>query len=572
MLRFSGVLVVLVLASQRADGQPTHDFDAFDDFFHWRDDHDLLEQIAMNLRHVMGQQEEQKEMIRSLQRVILQHEEQHEEQEKRTERLEQMMNETVEGQRRMEMQQQQQVEHQVTRYVSLQQQHQQQQLTVIWMIHNMTAKLEALGEDVNTIRDTVDSIKQHQTDDSVSVALMTEFRNVSMHLIREQQSVQDWYDQNRQNQSAELMEMIADSITPIRQGTDQIIESIKERSTEDSISATLMTEFRNLSIQLVDAQHSKLAWYDQKRQNESIQQLEMITGSMAPIRQGMDEIMMMVEGGQNQLLGAVLESRDVIANNLSMRLTDIGMSCINVSSGVEGAIQTQTQIQGELLELYQQAVVSNLSKLFEVAHAEEEKRSQDICDAVTMSVENITTYLIEIQEKSKERLTHDMIVNEQIVGIVNNLTQSQQQMFCEVSIEVDRKMNETLIMSTQSHAELVEQITDKSNQIQSQLTCIQEDVRAHNERELLDDNITVTLADIEGTCVSIGSRVNTTEETLVQEFQEQRHIVSENAQLLGTLNQTWVMSAEQSLQQQNNAFNDITNQLVAIHGRILRSK
>ena len=336
MIGLSGVLVVLALASQCADGQPTHDFGAFDDF-HWRDDHDLLEQIAMNLRHVIVQQEEHKQMTIDLQLVIAQ-------QGERMEQLEQMLSESVEGQHRMEMQQQQQVEHQMTRYVSLQQQ----------FIENITAKLDAVS--VN------------------------------------------------------------------------IVETIKN---------------------------------DKNRRNQSTEQLEMTVNSMEPVRQGMDQIMVMIEQGQSQLTE---------------------------------------------------------------------------------------------------------IVNEQIVGIVNNLTQSQQQMFSEVSQEVDRKMNEALVMSTQSYAELLGHITENSHQIQRQLTRIQEDLRTQDECELLDDNITVTLADIEGTCIAIGSNVNTTEETLVQEFHEQRRILLENSRLLGTLNHTWMMSAEQSLQQQNNAFNDITNQLVAIQG------
>ena len=83
MLRFTGVLVLLALAGQCADGQPTHDDSVLDG-------NELLEEMMTYLQHIIVHQEQQ-------QRV----------QDERMERLEQMVNETA------NQLQQQQVEHQV---------------------------------------------------------------------------------------------------------------------------------------------------------------------------------------------------------------------------------------------------------------------------------------------------------------------------------------------------------------------------------------------------------------------------------------------------------------------------
>jgi len=151
MLRFIGIFVVLALADQSTDGQPSHDINAFDDFFHWGDWRELLEQMATNFQRV----------------IVREHGE-------RMERMEQMLSESIEGQRRLEMrlnqllQQQAQVDDgkdQTTRYASVQYEH---QLTFGSLIDNVTHKLESISEDVKAVRDIVDAIKQRDTCDSVA--------------------------------------------------------------------------------------------------------------------------------------------------------------------------------------------------------------------------------------------------------------------------------------------------------------------------------------------------------------------------------------------------------------------
>ena len=68
------------------------------------------------------------------------------------------------------------------------------------------------------------------------------------------------------------------------------------------------------------------------------------------------------------------------------------------------------------------------------------------------------------------------------------------------------------------------------------------------------------LAEIDGVCVLVSSSVNSVEEILTEELQQQRRIVLRNAQLLGAVNQTCVTSTEQSLEKNNN----ISTQPVAI--------
>ena len=152
MLRFIGIFVVLALAGRRIDSQPTHDINAFYDFFHWGDWRELLEQMATNFQGVIVREHRQ-----------------------RMERMEQMLSESIEGQRRLEMrlnqllQQQAQVDDgddQTTRYASIQHEH---QLTFGSLIDDVTHKLESIGEDVRAVRDSVDAIKQRDTCDSVAV-------------------------------------------------------------------------------------------------------------------------------------------------------------------------------------------------------------------------------------------------------------------------------------------------------------------------------------------------------------------------------------------------------------------
>jgi len=94
-----------------------------------------------------------------------------------------------------------------------------------------------------------------------------------------------------------------------------------------------------------------------------------------------------------------------------------------------------------------------------------------------------------------------------------------------------------------------------SDEIRSQLTQFQEEVRTRSEQMLnnycTSNNITAKLADIESSCVSVASDVSTARAMLAQKFQEQRHILLDSSRLLGAVNQTLVMSAEQSLQQHN---------------------
>ena len=207
---------------------------------------------------------------------------------------------------------------------------------------------------------------------------------------------------------------------------------------------------------------------------------------------------------------------------------------IRVSNGIGQAL---THLHSELLEVYQQAIVNNITRLVEAARAETEKRSEETSEAITVALENISTQLSEIEDKSED-------IAGKVAEIPSNVTQSQQQLFSEVAKEMDRKMNESLISSKQSHAELVANITDTSNEIQIH--------RTHNERELLNNNMTKMLAEIEGTCSSLASSVNAAEELLSEELQQQRRIASANAQLLTAVNQTCVTAAETSLQQQNN--------------------
>ena len=98
-------------------------------------------------------------------------------------------------------------------------------------------------------------------------------------------------------------------------------------------------------------------------------------------------------------------------------------------------------------------------------------------------------------------------------------------------------------------------MTNKIHEVQLQLSLVQEEIRMHDERELLNDtcqNITATLAEIEGVCVSVASRRSNVE--LI------------GGRLLAAVSQTCVTYAEQSLEEHNN----ISTQLVAIQGMLTR--
>ena len=622
MRRFTGVLVLFALACQCAYGQPTYDASVFDDFFQWRDGRELLEQMVMYF-----------------QRVILHQQQQQWVQDERMQMLEQMLNESLEGQRRLETHvselQRQQLENQMNRYASLQH-HQQQQLSINSLINNVTAKLEAVSDDVNAIKASVDTIKQQPSDESISHTLMTEFRNLSVHLADEQQS----YDQKRHNQSVEQLKIITASIAPIRQGMSQIIETMEEtvitkmqnavglcrelsdlvanvsqklteneeryaelcrhqigsmiqlgsvslgelRDVARQISAqqlqqqarddVLLGKMMDLADNTAQSQLSLLAKYEQIQASVS-ENISQLLGALTALKQEQSQIVEFVTTDFYQqvrlLEGVAIDSSELIANNLSMQLTGIAESCMGVGSGFGEAIQAQAQLHSELLEVYQEAIVNNITDLLEAVRTEVGKRSEETSEAITMAVENITTHLSEIQDKtediSEDLFTHDLIFSGKVTEILSNVTQSQQQLFAEVGREMDRKMNESLIVSNQSHVELVGHITDTSGEIRIQLARVQEEVRMYNERELLSnsgDNITLMLANIEGACASVASSVNAAEEILAQELQEQRRIVLANARLLGAVNQTCATATAQSLQQHNNALNNISAQLATI--------
>ena len=120
------------------------------------------------------------------------------------------------------------------------------------------------------------------------------------------------------------------------------------------------------------------------------------------------------------------------------------------------------------------------------------------------------------------------------------LPQSQQQLFTEVVKEVERKINKSFTSSKQSHTELVGHVTDKSYEIQLGLRRVQDEVRTCNERQLLGSNMTIMLAEIQGTCASVASGVNTTEELLTEELQQHRR-------LLGAVNQTCATTAAEGV-------------------------
>ena len=217
---FTGVFLVLVLASGSALGQPTYDVSDLDDFYHWKDGRWLLEQAVTAFQRILEQQERQQR-----------------EHGERMERLEQTLNESVTGQRRLEMQvsqlqqqHQQQVDSQVnemTRYASSQHDyHHRHQLAISSLMENVTARLEAISEDVNTIRDSVESIKSRPAAGNVSRTLVEEVKNLATRLADEQRSMLDAHDQKRQNQSVEQVEMITGTIAVIRQDVGQISDAI----------------------------------------------------------------------------------------------------------------------------------------------------------------------------------------------------------------------------------------------------------------------------------------------------------------------------------------------------------
>ena len=227
-MRLTGVFVALALlaAAGSVVGQPTRDVSELEEFFyHWRDGRDLPERMATAFERLLRQQE--------------QHQQQ---QGERMERLAQMLSESVEGRRRLEMQvnqlqqQQQQLGDQVdqlTRYVSPHR-HQHQLFAISSLMGNVTGKLEAsISAGVSTIVDTVDSIRRRPEEENMprTLAMMEEVRNLTTRLLDEQRSVPKAYDEKRQNQSADQLEiMITESMAVIRQDLGQIRDAIRETS------------------------------------------------------------------------------------------------------------------------------------------------------------------------------------------------------------------------------------------------------------------------------------------------------------------------------------------------------
>ena len=662
---FTGVFLVLVLASGSALGQPTYDVSDLDDFYHWKDGRWLLEQAVTAFQRILEQQERQQR-----------------EHGERMERLEQTLNESVTGQRRLEMQvsqlqqqHQQQVDSQVnemTRYASSQHDyHHRHQLAISSLMENVTARLEAISEDVNTIRESVESIKSRPADPNVSRTLVEEVRNLATRLADEQRSMLDAHDQKRQNQSVEQVEMITGTIAVIRQDVGQISDAIGDaknatkmqnavlyavsdivanasqklaeiddkikefhelslRNVEFSqgqfesmtqVGSVSLDELRELSYQIStqqqqqqtrddmilgkilemanDTAQSQMSLLQQygRTQNSTGENTSRVLAMLTNISHSQDrqeaaferaeERAVVIQQGQRELEQfiarelyqqvellkvATVESAEVAASNLSMQLTDVGESCIRVISGTAEATQTQTQLLSEVLRLHEEAVVSNVSKLLEVAGAEEEKRSEVVSNAVIAAFENVTADLREMRDRnvevSDERRNRDLIFRREVVGILNNATKSQRQMFADVGEAVRTAANETSVL-VRSHDELVERVRDKGSAIQTQLARVEAEVLT--QTEMLSSahssgNITAMIAETEDTCASITTSVNTGNTALVQEFQEQRRLVSGNARLLQSLARTAATSAQQSQQQHSNILSNITAQLQTLRG------
>ena len=161
--------------------------------------------------------------------------------------------------------------------------------------------------------------------------------------------------------------------------------------------------------------HLEMHASDQNCQRQSAEQLEIITASMASIRHGVSQIINVIEESiitktQNAVVGELSD----FATNVSQQLTAVGQSCIGVGSSFGEVLQAQTELHSVLLELHQQAVVSNVSRLLEAAQTQLEIRKEDTSSAIEVALENVTTHLREIQDRSEEvsedRLTRDLLL------------------------------------------------------------------------------------------------------------------------------------------------------------------
>jgi len=136
-------------------------------------------------------------------------------------------------------------------------------------------------------------------------------------------------------------------------------------------------------------------------------------------------------------------------------------------------------------------------------------------------------------------------------------------------------VNESLVLVTNSHAKIQGLITNKCDKIQIQLTRVEEVAQRRNECDLLYNkvsNLTMAmLTEMEGSCASVSSSINSMMNSinsgnamLVQMLQCTTSNVLENTRLLRAINQTWMWSAEQLLQQHISSFSNITTDLSAI--------
>ena len=587
MFVFAGVFVALALTSQCAHAQPTYDVSGLEDrIFYWKGAGEMLEEIARSLWHVVLHQERQEE---------------------RMERLEQMLNESTEGQHRLEMQ---------------------------------VSQLQQQANDVE---------------------------NHNARYADAQQSILALYDQKRQNESAEQLEMIAASIRPILEGQSQIIDVIEQTKVKSEVVRVLVDFAANASqkfaeigddlkavhefssrnaencrvhmesiMQVGNASLDKLRYvahhihsqqlqqqardatllgnviemtnnasrslamtFEQIQSNigENVNQLltnisqsqdrqrtafekveQQVNASVSVIQQGQGRLVQFITSDLYQevqlLKVAAFESRELIGNNISVQLKDVGESCIRaVDDGFGDVVRAQTQLQNKQFGMYQEAVVSNMSKIVEVAHSEVVERLENMTrEAVTVTLTNITTHLREMQTM---QLSEECFTNGEIVGIVNNLTNSQQQLFVEVEEQMERKMNESLVLIKNSHAEIQGLITDKSDEIQSQLTRVDEVAQRRNESDLLYNRVsnlaTVMLTEMEDSCASVASSINSIINSinsgnamLAQRMQSTTSNVLANTQLLRTINQASTRSAGQLRQQHNRAFSNITTELSTI--------
>ena len=374
---------------------------------------------------------------------------------------------------------------------------------------------------------------QQQTRDDMLLGKVMELINSTS---QSQLPVLSKYEDIR-NTVGENISQLQGALVMVKQGQNQLVEFVtNDLRQQIEVLALESREViaNNLSLQLtklgevwreklVEMKNSTTTAIEKERvtlQSKVNDSISQVLGILANISRSHDRQQAVYERAEEQLqlLRVVaLDSRELVANNLSTYLASIEQSCVEVSSDCEEAVQAQAHVRNEVLG---------------------------------RAVE-------EIQNTVSENISH-------ILGALMMVKQRQDQLFVEVEKEMEMKANTSLILSEESHAELVGQITDRSDEIRSQLTQFQEEVRRRGEQMLNNDcsssNITAKLAEIESSCVSVASDVNTAKAMLAQKFEEQRHILLDSSRLLEAVNETLVMSAEQSLQQHSAIARDIATQ------------